>query len=54
LTGTYSVSSSGRVVGNLNSNSLDLVMYAVSGSQAYVLQSDAGVVTSGTVELQQQ
>jgi hypothetical protein len=53
LTGTYSVLSSGRVVGNLNSNSLDLVMYAVSGSQAYVLQSDAGVITSGTVELQQ-
>jgi len=53
LAGTYSVSSSGRIVGNLNSNSLDLVMYAVSGSQAYVLQSDAGVITSGTVELQQ-
>lgn len=54
LRGTYSASSSGRFVGNLNNNSLDLVIYAVSSSQAYVLQIDSGVITSGTVELQQQ
>ena len=52
LTGTYTVASNGRVVASLNGNSLDLVMYVVSGSQAYVLQGDAGVITSGTVELQ--
>ena len=53
LTGSYSVASNGRIVGNLSSNTLDLVMYAVSGSQAYVMQQDGGLVTSGTVELQQ-
>jgi hypothetical protein len=57
-TGTYSVSSNGRVVGNLTRNSnggppLDLVMYAVSGSQAYALQQDPGLITSGTIALQQ-
>jgi len=52
LTGTYTVASNGRVVGSLNSNSFHLVMYAVSGSQAYVMQGDAGLITSGTVELQ--
>jgi hypothetical protein len=52
LTGSYTVSSNGRIVGNLGSNTLDLVMYAVSGSQAYVMQQDGGIVTSGTVELQ--
>jgi hypothetical protein len=29
-------------------------MYAVSGSQAYVLQQDGGFITSGTIVLQQQ
>lgn len=55
LNGSYTVSSNGRVVGNLSNASgpLDLVMYAVSGSQAYVLQQDGGLVTFGTVELQQ-
>jgi len=53
LNGSYSVSSNGRIVGNLSSNTLHLVMYAVSGSQAYVMQQDGGLVTSGTVELQQ-
>jgi hypothetical protein len=28
------------------------VMYAVSGSNAYALQTDVGTNTSGTVELQ--
>ena len=53
LTGTYSVGSNGRITGNLNSGSLDLVMYAVSSSQAYVLQNDQTVVTSGMIRLQQ-
>ena len=57
LTGQYSVSSNGRVVGSVANNAnpaLDLVMYAVSGSQAYVLQGDAGLTTFGTVTQQQQ
>lgn len=55
LTGTYMASGNGRVVGTMSSNNgpLDVVMYAVSGSQAYVLQGDSGFVTSGMVLLQQ-
>jgi hypothetical protein len=53
LSGSYTVSSNGRIVGNLNSNTLNLVMYAVSGSQAYLMQQNGGLVTSGTIELQQ-
>lgn len=53
LTGNYTVGSNGRVVCNLSSNSLDLVMYAISGSQAYVMQQDGGFITSGTITLQQ-
>ncbi|MBV9342403.1 MAG: hypothetical protein JO159_16140 [Acidobacteria bacterium] len=52
LSGTYAVSSNGRVTASLNSGGLDLVMYAVSGSTAYVLEVNTGVVTSGTVDLQ--
>ncbi len=52
LSGTYSVSSNGRVTGSLNNSSLNLVMYAISGSDAYVLQVDSGTSTSGKVSLQ--
>lgn len=56
LKGNYQVSAStpGRITGSLSnsSNSLGLVMYAVSGSQAYLLQTDTGTATSGTVTLQ--
>jgi len=55
LTGSYQVdSSTGRITGSVsNSNGgLDLAMYAVSGSSAYVLQADSGFITSGTVSLQ--
>ena len=53
--GPYSVSSNGRFTGSVSNGGggFDIVMYAVSGSQAYLLQSDSGVITSGTVELQQ-
>lgn len=56
LTGSYTVGTNGRVVENLSGSNgpLDLVMYPVSGSQAYILQQDGGVITSGTVILQQQ
>jgi hypothetical protein len=53
MSGSYSVDASGRTVVNLNNGALDLVMYAVSPSQAYVLQTDSGFVTSGTLQLQQ-
>lgn len=54
ITGTYSVGSNGRVTGQLNGGSFQtLVLYAVSGSQAYVLQTDPSFITSGMVRLQQ-
>jgi hypothetical protein len=52
LTGTYQVSSSGRVVATLSGSTLNLVMFAASGSNAYALQVDGGTNTSGTIELQ--
>jgi hypothetical protein len=52
ITGTYTTAANGRATGSLNSGSLNFVMYAVSGSQFYVLQTDTGYVTSGTLQLQ--
>jgi hypothetical protein len=54
LSGSYSAGANGRVVGNLSGSNgpLDLVMYAVSGTQAYVMQQDAGFITSGTAVVQ--
>jgi len=53
LAGTYTVSSNGQIVVTFSGSSLDLVMYAVSGSQAYALQTDSGTTTSGQILLQQ-
>jgi hypothetical protein len=55
MAGTYQVGSGGRFTGTVSNGGggLDLVGYAVSGSQAYVLQVDPGTNTSGTVQLQQ-
>ena len=55
LGGPYSVSPSGRISGTVSNGGggFDMVMYAVSGSQVYSLQNDSGMVTTGTVELQQ-
>ena len=54
LTGNYQIDGTGRIVGTVSNSagSLDLVMYAVSGSDVYVLQTDGGTSTSGTVSLQ--
>jgi hypothetical protein len=53
IAGTYSVGANGRIVANFNSNPpLNLVMYPVSSSQAYALQQDSLIITSGTLELQ--
>ncbi|MBW8869880.1 MAG: hypothetical protein JF563_03765, partial [Acidobacteriales bacterium] len=55
MAGTYQVDSSGRFTGSVSNGSggLDLVGYGISGSQAYMLQVDPGVNTSGTIQLQQ-
>jgi hypothetical protein len=55
LAGTYQVGGNGRVTGSVSNGggALDLVMYAVSGSKVYALQTDSGANTSGTVQLQQ-
>jgi hypothetical protein len=55
LSGTYQVGSGGRFTGSLSNGGggLDVVGYGVSGSQAYVMQTDAGANTSGTIQLQQ-
>jgi hypothetical protein len=55
MAGTYQAGSGGRFTGSVSNGSggLDLVGYAVSGSQAYMLQVDSGTNTSGTIQLQQ-
>lgn len=53
LAGTCTVGSNGQIVVTFSGSSLDLVMYAVSGSQAYALQTDSGTTTSGQILLQQ-
>jgi hypothetical protein len=52
--GTYTVASSGRATASLTgaTNNIDLVLYMVSPSQAYVLQNDAGTEISGETTLQ--
>jgi hypothetical protein len=52
LSGTYSVTSNGRAVGNISALSSNLVFYFISGSDAYVLQNDAGVEINGMISLQ--
>ena len=54
LTGNYQIDSTGRIVGSLSNSSggFDLVMYAVSGSDAYILQPDTSFQISGTISLQ--
>jgi hypothetical protein len=52
LTGTYQVSPSGIVDITISGSTLNLVMYAASGSGGYALQLDGGTDTSGTMELQ--
>jgi hypothetical protein len=54
LAGVYQVGNGGRVATQLSNTGggLNLVMYAISGSQAYVLQVDSGTNTSGVIKLQ--
>lgn len=55
LSGTYLVGSGGRFTGSMTGGNggLDFVGYGVSGSQAYVMQTDQGANTFGTITLQQ-
>ncbi|HKW18209.1 MAG TPA: hypothetical protein VJO35_11945 [Terriglobales bacterium] len=56
LAGKYQVGGSGRITTQItgtNGSGPDLVMYAVSSSQAYALQNDPGENTSGIIQLQQ-
>jgi hypothetical protein len=55
LAGTYQVGVGGRFVGTVSNGGggLDVVMYAVSGSAAYTLQTDPDTNTSGMIQLQQ-
>jgi hypothetical protein len=55
MAGNYQVSANGRITGTISNGGggLDVVGYAISGSQAYMLQVDAGTNTSGTIQLQQ-
>jgi len=52
--GTYTVAANGRATATLSgaTNTIDLVLYLVSPSQAYVLQGDAGTEISGETTLQ--
>jgi len=52
LSGTYTVSSNGRVGVSVNSLSNNLVLYLVSNNQAYMLQGDAGTEIFGGVSAQ--
>jgi hypothetical protein len=55
LSGTYQVGSGGRFTGSMTGGNggLDFVGYGVSGSQAYIMQTDQGDNTFGTITLQQ-
>jgi len=52
FSGTYTVSNNGRVVGSLNNFSSNLIMYMVSSSQAYIIQTDSNVELHGAMTLQ--
>jgi hypothetical protein len=56
LTGTYTVAANGRAtasITNFSQNANDLIIYLVSGSEGYLLQSDAGLEIGGKMNLQQ-
>ncbi len=54
LSGTYTISANGRVVGNVTSLSSNLVLYMVSPNQAYILQGDGGAQIYGGMAVQGQ
>jgi hypothetical protein len=52
LSGTYTVSSQGRVVAPVSALSNNLVFYLVSANDAYILQNDTGVEILGVMSKQ--
>jgi hypothetical protein len=55
FSGTFQVSGNGRAMATINQVSLtnnDFVFYLISGTDAYVLQNDAGVQISGAISKQ--
>ncbi len=54
LPGSYSLSGNGRATGTIFgvTSNVDLVAYFVSGSNAYILQNDAGFQINGTISKQ--
>ncbi|HZQ71128.1 MAG TPA: hypothetical protein VFA68_21565 [Terriglobales bacterium] len=55
LTGTYTVSSNGRITGTIPgaTNTIGLSMYLVSSSNAYIIDNDTGFELDGQINLQQ-
>ena len=49
LMGTYTLASTGRAVGNINSLSSNLVFYLASSGQGYILQADPSVEIDGNM-----
>jgi hypothetical protein len=47
ISGSYTIDSTGRAVGNLSNLSSNLIFYCISGTQAYMLQADQGVEING-------
>jgi len=52
LTGTYTVSSNGRVVAGVNGISNNLVLYMISPTDAYLIQNDSNVELHGAMSKQ--
>ncbi len=52
FSGTYTVNSNGRAVGTLSGFSNNLVMYMVSGNNAYMVQADSNIQLHGTMTKQ--
>ncbi|HEX4488041.1 MAG TPA: hypothetical protein VH088_17315 [Terriglobales bacterium] len=53
LTGTYTVASNGRAVGNVANLSSNFVMYLISGTDGYIVQADSGTQMAGSFSKQQ-
>jgi hypothetical protein len=52
LSGNYSVSGNGRTGGSISNLSSNLVFYLISGTDAYIVQTDPNVELNGTISKQ--
>jgi hypothetical protein len=53
FSGTYTVSSNGRVVGSFNNISNNIVFYMISSTDAYILENDTNIEVYGNMTKQQ-